>query len=382
MRIAFIPNVDIDPANSERTPKLLYLLSRWFDVLPIETGALDRKVFDQSGNRFSRYVMFVLNEMSLAWVTLRRGKRERADVIFAEGTYYSLAGGLAARVLGVPMVWDNHGNIKDFAATLGKSRFFLWGNLMLERVLARMASKVLVVSGKEIEAYRALGFDTSKFEVLPTCADLSMVDSRLRTREEAREALGIDGSAKLALFFGTLKYMPNLDAARYIAREMHPLVEAQVPGVETLIAGSGDLGEDLPAGVRALGFVPDLYLWLSAADVCVAPMWKGVGILTKVIDMLSAGRATVVSPLALEGIPELEHGTNCLVGKDREDFARQVIALLEDPAAAERLGREGRELVASHYSWEVVAPRLRDTIAALASDRQVHSDNASMAEGG
>lgn len=380
MKIAFIPKVEVDPANSERTPKLLYLLSQWFDVLPIATGALDKKVYDQSGNRFSRYVMFVLNELSIAWSTLRQVKREKASVIFAEGTYYSLAGGFAARVLGVPMVWDNHGNIKDFATTLGKSAFFLRGNLLLERFLVRMASKVLVVSGKEVEAYRALGFDTSKFVVLPTCADMSLVDARTRSREEARMELDIDSEAKVVLFFGTLKYMPNLDAAQYIAQEMYPQVAAEVPKVEVYIAGSGKLGGDAPAGVRMLGFVPDLYLWLAAADVCVAPMWKGVGILTKVIDMLSARRPTVVSPLALEGIPELEHGTNCLVGKDREDFSRQVVALLQDPALAERLANKGRELVESSYSWEVVAPRLRELISVLAGDRQVHNGNVSMAE--
>jgi len=87
-----------------------------------------------------------------------------------------------------------------------------------------------------------------------------------------------------------------------------------------------------------------------------------------------------VSPLALEGIPELKHGTNCLVGKDREDFARQVIALLDDPEGAERLGLEGRRLVESAYSWEVVAPRLRDLVLSLPADRQVHNSNASMAE--
>ena len=380
MKIAFIPKVEVDPVSSERTPKLLYLLSQWFDVLPVATGALDKKVFDQSGNRFSRYLMFVLNEVSIAWSTLRLGRRERISAVFAEGTYYSLAGGLAARVLGVPMIWDNHGNIKDFAATLGKSRFFLKGNLMLERVLVRLSSKVLVVSGREIDAYRALGFDTSKFEVLPTCADMALVNSKLMPREDARKALGIADGTRVVLFFGTLKYMPNLDAALYIAREMYPQVDADVPDVEVFIAGSGKLGEEPPPGVRMLGFVPDLYLWLSAADVCVAPMWKGVGILTKVIDMLSAGRATVVSPLALEGIPELQHGTNCLVGRDREDFARQVIALLKDPERAERLGQEGRELVSSAYSWEIVAPKLKELVLSLPGDRQVHNRNVSMAE--
>ena len=380
MKIAFIPKVEVDPANSERTPKLLYLLSQWFEVLPISTGALDKKVYDQAGNRFSRYVMFVLNELSITWSTLRQGKRDGISAVFAEGTYYSLAGGFAAKVLGVPMIWDNHGNIKDFAATLGKSRFFLRGNLMLERLLVRLASKVLVVSGREVEAYRALGFDTGKFEVLPTCADMAQVGSRMRSREDAKKALGIDSGTKVVLFFGTLKYMPNLDAALYIVREMYPQVAAEHREVEVFIAGGGTLGEEAPSGVRMLGFVPDLYLWLSAADVCIAPMWKGVGILTKVIDMLSAGRATVVSPLALEGIPELGHGTNCLVGKDRGDFACQVIALLDDPEMAERLGREGRELVESSYSWEVVAPRLREIVMSLSSDRQVHNRNVSMAE--
>lgn len=380
MKIAFIPKVEVDPANSERTPKLLYLLSQWYDVVPISTGSLDKKVFDQSGNKFSRYVMFIFNEMLIAWSTLRQGRREGISAVFSEGTYYSLAGGMAAKVLGVPMIWDNHGNIKDFATTLGKSRFFLHGNLALERLLVRLASKVLVVSGNEVEAYRALGFDTSKFEVLPTCADIAMVDSRLRSREEARKELGIPDDTKVVLFFGTLKYMPNLDAAQYIVQEMYPRVAAEVPGVEICIAGSGDLGEEPPSGVKMLGFVPDLYLWLSAADVCVAPIWKGVGILTKVIDMLSAGRATVVSPLALEGIPELEHGTNCLLGTDRENFSQQVVALLRDPEMAERLGREGRELVMSTYSWEVVAPRLRDLVNKLANDRQVHSMNVSMVD--
>lgn len=369
MRIAFVPKVAVDPTNSERTPKLLYLLSQWFEVVPIPTGSLDRMTFDQSRNRFFRYVTFVLNELAITWGTLRRGKKERVSAVFAEGTYYSLAGGMAARMLGAPMIWDNHGNIRDFSATLGKSGFFLQGNLLLERALAKLATRVLVVSQKEVEAYRSLGFDTSKFEVVPTCADMALVRSRTRTREEARKELGVREGTRVVLFFGTLKYMPNLDAARYLVKELYPRVAAEVPGTELYIAGSGSLGEDVPPGVRMLGFVPDLYLWLSAADVCVAPMWRGVGILTKVIDMLSVGRATVVSPLALEGIPELEHGVNCMVGKDRDEFASQVMNLLRDPPGADALGARGLQLVLERYSWEEVGPRLRGLIIGLTGDR-------------
>jgi len=357
--------VEIDPSNSERTPKLLYLLSRWFEVEAVPAGRLDRLVYDQSRHRVLRYIMFVLNELVLVWTTLRVGKAGKVSAVFAEGTYYSLAGGLAARMLGVPMIWDNHGNIRDFSRTLGKSSLFLYGNLFLERLLVRLSSKVLVVSAKEVEAYRSMGFDTSKFEVVPTCADMSLVDSRLVPREQARAALGIPPGSKVMLFFGTLRYMPNLDAARYLVREMYPAVRSEVPEARLYIAGSGQLGEEVPDGTTMLGFVPDLYLWLSAADVCLAPMWKGVGILTKVVDMLSTGRATVVSPLALDGMPELHHAVNCLVGEDRARFAARVSQLLRDPVLADGLGSEGRRMVSAIYSWEAVAPRLRDSITAM-----------------
>ena len=125
------------------------------------------------------------------------------------------------------------------------------------------------------------------------------------------------------------------------------------------LAASVLKGKKIADGVRMLGFVPELAPWLSAADVCVAPTWRGVGILTKVIDMLSAGRATVVSPLALDGMPELEDGQNCLVGRDPEHFSRQVARLLEDEELRERLGRNGRRLVEERYCWGVVGVRLR-----------------------
>jgi len=139
---------------------------------------------------------------------------------------------------------------------------------------------------------------------------------------------------------------------------MMPAVRVEVPNATAYLAGSGDLGEAAPEGVRLLGFVPDLAAWLSAADVCAAPTWRGVGILTKVIDMLSAGRATVVSPLALEGIPELEDGENCLVGNDPAHFSQQMVRLLNDAELRARLEGNGRKLVEERYCWEVVGPRL------------------------
>ena len=110
--------------------------------------------------------------------------------------------------------------------------------------------------------------------------------------------------------------------------------------------------------VTALGFVDALHLWISASDICIAPLWSGVGILTKVIDMMSYGKPTIVSPLALEGMPDLLPGSNCLLGKDRADFAAQVLRSLSDDALAQRISVEGRELIARSYSCEKVGSQV------------------------
>ena len=370
-RLIFLPWVEAPPSSSERTPQLLRHLSRWYDVVPVKPGRINRLVYDQGISRPARYALFLLDEISIFLRTLRAARREKVSLIFAEGTYFSLAGGLAARLRGIPLVWDNHANIRDFSAALGKSFLFYRGNLVLERILHRMSSAVLVVSEKEREAYGEMGFSTERFFVIPTCVDLEAMDKGVLPREEARRALGIeDGS--VILFFGTLNYEPNLESALYISRELAPAVRRSVPDATVYIAGSGELGEDPSEGARMLGFVPDLASWLSAADVCIAPTWRGVGILTKVIDMLSADRATVVTPLARDGMPELEHEVNCLVGEDPEHFSRQVTMLLGDKELRERLGRNGRQLVEGRYCWEAVGPRLRRLLDGLMRGEVMH----------
>lgn len=359
-KIIFIPYVKPDPHTSERTPKLLHILSEWKEVIPIFLNDLDNKVYDQKVNRFQRYVLFILSESKTFFKILSHGRRNRDSIIFAEGSYYALTGALASKILNIPAVWDNHGNIKDFGAAVGKSSVFIRLNLMMERMIASMASRVLVVSEKDKMTYSKLGFDTSKFSVIPTCADLSR--TTIIPKHTAREKLGIPYDKKIILFFGSLNYYPNEDAFRYLVDDMIPKLKTTSPNVDLYVAGSGSL-ENTGDAVM-LGYVDDISLWISAADVCVAPLWKGVGILTKVIDILSLGSPAVVSSLAVDGIPELEDGKNCLIGT-KDNFHNKVAEILHDPDFGRKLGEEGRRLVAERYSWDSVVPTLKSSLEVL-----------------
>ena len=359
-KIIFVPYVNPNPQSSERTPKLVHILSEWPKILPISTDELDNRVYNQEYNKFQRYGLFILSEFKTFFNILRTGKKNRDSIVFAEGSYYAFAGAMASKILQIPSVWDNHGNIKDFGAAVGKSSAFIKSNLIMEKMVAKAASKIIVVSEKDEDVYKKIGFDSSKFIVIPTCADLNRVT--ITPKSEAKSKLGIPSDQKVILFFGSLNYYPNEDAVRYLIDEVVPRLKETIPDVTLYVAGSGNI-ENTGDAVM-LGYVPDIFLWISAADVCVAPLWKGVGILTKVVDMLSVGCPVVVSKLAVDGIPELVDGKNCLIGT-KDDFHEKVAQILCNPELGVVLGNEGRKLIVDKYSWEAVAPKLKSCLEVL-----------------
>jgi glycosyltransferase involved in cell wall biosynthesis len=363
--VTFVPRVPMDPANSERTPKLQYLLSQKYAVVSVPRSRFSRIIYDQNINKAARYLLFPLEFLANLITTVRVSKKSGSRLVWTEGTYFALAGCLAARILGVSSVWDNHGNIWTLAKIQGKSGFFLRANVLVENLLASAADAIVVVSEEEKKIYASHGFPVHQFFVLPTCADLAIVDRGRVSAKDARARLGLTDQEKVVLFFGTLSYGPNLQAARYIVDELAPAFRQEGKDVRFFIAGSGKLDGPIPDNARLLGFVPDLRLWLSACDVCVAPLWKGVGILTKVVDSLSAERATVVSPLALEGMPELEDGVNCLVGRDHAEFKAQIKRLIDDPVFSAKVARAGRALVEQRYAWSTHAPRLYEYLDSM-----------------
>jgi glycosyltransferase involved in cell wall biosynthesis len=361
--VVFIPKMKAAGITSERSPKMLEMLSSIYDVLAVSPGKVNDFVFDQKRNKLARYMLFPL-DVAMNLLRTLRALGKGPGLVFAEGSYFSFAAGMAAKLKRVPMIWDNHGHIVTFAQVQGKSQFFTKGNVLFERILIGMSSKVLVVNVRDRGNYISMGFDPDKLVVVPTCADMELVRQSALPRGEAKRRLGIPVDERVVLFVGTLKYEPNVDAVAYLA-SIWPRVQSKAPNARICAAGSGTPPFDPPEGMHFLGFVPDLYLWLSAADLCVAPMWKGLGILTKVLDYMSAERAALVTPLAVDGIPELRHGHNCLMGEGKESFESELIRALEDDALRERIAHEGRELVLSKYSCEVIKLTLMGLVDSL-----------------
>jgi glycosyltransferase involved in cell wall biosynthesis len=78
------------------------------------------------------------------------------------------------------------------------------------------------------------------------------------------------------------------------------------------------------------------------------------------------GKAVVSTTVGAEGLP-LVPGEHYLRADEPADFARAVVALLQDPARRRRLGVAGRDLVEARYGWAMVARAFENRVKEAAA---------------
>jgi hypothetical protein len=156
-------------------------------------------------------------------------------------------------------------------------------------------------------------------------------------------------------FVGNMGFPPNADAARRLARRIMPHVWRRRPRARAVLIGPdphgvlADLAE--PGRVEVTGFVPDVRPWLRRATVVASPLRFGAGMKNKLQAGLAMEKAMVASTVTREGFDELVPGRHALVADTDEAIAAAIVALLDDPLLRRALGRAGRELILSHFSW-------------------------------
>jgi glycosyltransferase involved in cell wall biosynthesis len=149
------------------------------------------------------------------------------------------------------------------------------------------------------------------------------------------------------LFVGSLDYDVNVAAVELLLREIFPRVRSQLPSAELTIVGRNPSDElvrlaEAP-GVTLVPNAPSLDSFYSKARAVVAPLMSGGGTRIKVLEAMASSLPIVATPAGIEGL-HLGHGSSALVATEPGQFAKQCIAVLEDAALADRLGRSAHSV--------------------------------------
>jgi glycosyltransferase involved in cell wall biosynthesis len=185
---------------------------------------------------------------------------------------------------------------------------------------------------------------------------------------ERFQATGLPRRNPWIVFEGNMGFAPNVDGAAWFCRDVFPLIVRRRPDVRLWLVGKDptpavrDLAGDR---VRVTGTVDDVRPWLDQAAVFVCPMRSGAGIKNKILQAWSMALPVVTTTIATGGL-EVADGNNLLVEDDPVLFAERVVALLNDPDLAARIGQAGRATILRSYTWQQKSRELERVFAATA----------------
>lgn len=139
------------------------------------------------------------------------------------------------------------------------------------------------------------------------------------------------------------------------------LVSQAVSDAEFLLAGEGELSDQLRALTKELGIETRTHFLgrcenvaavLQVSDVCTLTS-KAEGFSNAILEYMAAGRPVVATDVggASEAIIEGETGYLVKSG-DHVTLAERIISLLREPERARTFGERGRRLVAEKFSCE------------------------------
>ncbi len=302
-----------------------------------------------------------LVQVDPALTRLLRGllSRERFDVIHAHH-FEGLLVGAAARVgRKVPLVFDAHtllmSELPYYSLGLPKAVKLTLGRFA-DRVLPRLAEHITCVTDTiRDKLVHETGLKPDRVSVISNGIEIDHFDP-------ARLPAAASRPDKSLIFTGNLAEYQGIDLMLKAFR----FVAARLPDTRlTIVSDSSfrpyeSLAHEL--GIRdhidlvASASFDELPGLLASASVALNPRTNCDGIPVKLLNYMAAGRPAVSFDTAAPGVT---HGLNGWLAESGnvESLAAGVVALLQDPARAQAMGRAARDYVVENCSWPKAAER-------------------------
>jgi glycosyltransferase involved in cell wall biosynthesis len=211
-----------------------------------------------------------------------------------------------------------------------------------------------VIAVSDVDRKLMGGVDPAKISVVPTGVDLQQF-----RRQKNSSVAGYE-----VLFLGSMDWEANIDAVIYFCEKIWPRVLSNIPDAKFRIVGRNPHPSVLKLAnnsVEVTGTVPSVIEYLRSAAVVVVPLRIGGGTRLKIYEAMAMGKAVVSTPIGAEGL-DVRDRHDIVLSERPDDFADQIISLLRDEPARERLGNAATK-TASKYDWSAVADRFEKILS-------------------
>jgi glycosyltransferase involved in cell wall biosynthesis len=299
--------------------------------------------------------------LAAGWRAARRVAR-RIDATVLHGHWVVPGGAIAAAAAGRrPLVISLHGSdvfVAERHPAIGRVARWTFGR----------AGFVTACSDDLRQRALALGAPPDRSRTIPYGVDATRFKPDPAARDRMRAAWGLAPDAQVALGVGRLVRKKGFEFLIDAAARLAP----DHPRLRLVIAGSGDLRDELARRIQAAGLADralfpgelpqdEVAASLAAADVVVVPSVRDPsgnvdGLPNVVMEALASGTPLVASPAGGIGAVVRDGETGLLAPQgDAGALAAAIDRILRDPAGGAALGARARAWAGREGTWARVA---------------------------
>jgi glycosyltransferase involved in cell wall biosynthesis len=158
-------------------------------------------------------------------------------------------------------------------------------------------------------------------------------------------------SAPAGYHLAAMDWLPNVEAVRWFAETVAPLVTQSAPEIPLTFAG-----RHMPESLKMLasgtlqitGEVADAQTFTADKPILLVPLRSGGGIRVKILEAMASGKLIISTTVGMQGIPVVP-GVQALIADTPEAFAQALAKTAAEPAWAQAIAREGRTFVETHF---------------------------------
>lgn len=219
---------------------------------------------------------------------------------------------------------------------------------------------VTMQTQKELDWVKThFGTITSKSMLLPNGVDPALFDLPLESRLNSM------------IFVGALHGVYG-ERLNWFVKQVLCQVRKTHPDLKMFVVGKGadeKLRKTLKVNsVNYTPYVESIKKIYADHAILVAPIFKGFGLINKVVEAMSAGCLVIGDNTAFNGIDGFKAGVHGLVADDYEDFQVKICDCLRSVNYYIGIREKARELVLAKFSWQSRYEILQEQIKNLISE--------------
>ena len=217
--------------------------------------------------------------------------------------------------------------------------------LKLELDNCKKADKIIVISNVEKESVKELYKEDAKIISIGNIHQF--IENENPVSFENRKDL---------LFIGGFDHQPNVDAVKYLAEEIMPMLWKSNPEISISIIGSNppEAIEKLHSEkFRIVGYVEDVSPYFLNSRIFVAPLRYGAGIKGKIGQSLEFGLPLVTTNVGAEGF-DFQENRNIIIGNTSHEIVDNIILLYQNKELWEKISSDSKKVIEpfSNYTIE------------------------------